>query len=361
MIPAVARGILLFLVCLVARGETVDDAARALAKRISIHLAPTETARVTSRNLSSLGGADAAKVQTALDQALRRPNRSVIRNATQIEIAVTISENLRGYLLVAEIRRPGETAIEMIDFYPGPLPAPARAALALEKKLLWEQDEPILDVAVAGDQMMVLDPAGVTRYARRAGKWERAEAATVAGSVRDPRGRLEVAGDSVAVHMPGVTCRGNWKPALALGCEEGGELSPARNTFDLHDWRGAFFSDAELAGDHLVAELDGRTHVYDAAHAPVASFDGWGSDFAVMASACDGAHIAATAAGDRDSGDSIALYDLVNHAPVRVSDPVELPGPVMALWPVENGALAVARNLVTRKYAAYSLTLDCGR
>src|SRR5713101_4126981 len=98
----------------------------------------------------------------------------------------------------------------MIDFRPDPLPAPVRALLTLEKKLLWEQDTPILDLAVLGDQMLVLDSEGVKRYERRAGKWERAEAAIVAGSVRDPRGRLEMAGDSIAVHLPGATCRGNW-------------------------------------------------------------------------------------------------------------------------------------------------------
>jgi hypothetical protein len=142
-------------------------------------------------------------------------------------------------------------------------------------------------------------------------------------------------------------------------CEDGGRFKAARNTQDLHDWRGEFFSSAELGGDSFVAEVDGRIHVYDGAHAPQAVFDGWGSDFAMIA-ACGGRHVAASA-GDNAASDSIALYDVANRAPVRVSEPIGLPGPVTALWPAGEGAIAVARNLSTGKYAAYSLSLDCGR
>jgi len=230
----------------------------------------------------------------------------------------------------------------------------------MESKLLWEQETPILDIAVLQDSMLVLDTAGLARYERRAGKWDRAAAIDMPITVRDPRGRLETNGDSTTIHEPGVTCTVSITLTLAPPqCEEGGRFKAERNTQDLRDWRGEFFASAELGSDTLLAGIDGRIHIHDTAHAPQAVFDG-GSDLAVIA-ACGGRHIALTGTGDAASADSIALYDLVNRAPVRVSEPVELSGPVTALWPAGEGAVAVARNLSTGKYAAYSLTLDCGR
>jgi hypothetical protein len=354
--PAVARGISLFFFCLLARGQSVDDAVGALAKRVVARLAAAETARVTWRNVSSLPASDAAKIQPAFNRAVQRR----VRNPMPVDVTLTISENVRGFLLVAEIKHEDETAVEMAEFQRDPSPAPARSALALERRLLWEQEAPILDVAVQGDQMFVLDAAGVTRYERVSGKWEQAAAFAIASEPRDPRGRLELDGDAVAIQLPGLKCTGPAKLSQPVACEEGGPLVALRNTFDLHDWRGEFFASAEAGGDTLLAELDGRTHVYDSAHGPQAAFEGWGSDFAAVA-ACGGSHIVASAAGDRQSADSIALYDLVNRAPVRMSEPLEFPGPVTALWPSGDGAMAVVRNLSTGRYAAYNLTLDCGR
>jgi hypothetical protein len=356
MIRAVARGFLLVMMAVAARADTLDDAVAALAKRVSARLQASETVRVTSRNLSSLPAAEAAKAQTAVARALQRR----VRNPMQVELTLTISENLRGYILVAEIRRENETVVEMAEFQAPSSSAPARAPFTIESKLLWEQETPILDVVLLSDSMLVLDTAGLIRYERREGKWERAAAVELPVVVRDPRGRLETNADTITIQEPGTTCTVPIKMTAPAQCEDGGQFKAARNTQDLHDWRGEFFASAELGGDTVVAEVDGRIHIYDGVHAPQAVFEGWGSDFATIA-ACGGRHIAAAAAGDAASSDSIALYDLANRTPVRVSELMELPGPVTALWPAGEGAIVVARNLSTGKYAAYSLALDCGR
>jgi hypothetical protein len=356
MIRAVARGFLLLMIAVVARADTLDEAVAALAKKVFARLESSETARVTSRNISSLPAAEAAKIQTAFTRALQRR----VRNPMQVEIALTISENVRGHLLVAEIRREIETTVEMAEFQAAPPAAPVRAQVAIESKLLWEQETPILDLALLADSMLVLDTAGLIRYERRERNWERASGVELPVAVRDPRGRLETNGDSITVHEPGMTCTVPMKMTAPPECEDGGRFKSARNTQDLHDWRYEFFASAELGGDTLLAELDGRTRVYDAAHTPQAVFDGWGSDFA-MIPACGGRHVAVTGASDAAASDSITLYDLVNRVPVRASEPVELPGSVTALWPAGEGAIAVVRNLSTEKYAAYSLALDCGR
>ena len=195
MIRDVGRGIVLFLLCLMARGQTLDDAAADLARKISARLAPAEVARVTTRNISSLSAADAAKLQPALVRALQRR----VREPKPVDVAVTISENLRGFLLVAEIKRENDAAVEMADFLPRPPEAASRPAVAIASKLLWEQDTPILDLAIFGDQMLVLDTTGITLYNRVAGKWEKSAQAPIATNVRDARGKLQLDGETVKI------------------------------------------------------------------------------------------------------------------------------------------------------------------
>src|SRR5258708_40049250 len=101
---------------------------------------------------------------------------------------------------------------------------------------------------------------------------------------------MEVAGDALSAELPGIACKGTWKPVLVMQCEEGGRLSASRNTMDLHDGRGAFFQQAQIGSDYLVSEVDGRTHVYDSAHAPSDVFDGWGSDLVSLTDPCGGLH-----------------------------------------------------------------------
>jgi len=344
------------MIAVAARADSLDEAISSLAKRVSARLEASETARITLRNISSLPAAEVAKAQTALTRALQRR----IRNPVQVDLLLTISENLGGYLLVAEIRRENETAVEMAEFQAASLEVPAPAQFAMESKLLWEQEAPILDVALLSDSMLVLDTAGLVRYERRDGKWESTATVELPLDVRDPRGRLEMSGDSIVIHEPGTTCTVPAKMTAPTQCDDSGRFGAGHNTQDLHDWRGEFFATSELGGDTLVAEIDGRIHIYDAAHTPQAVFEGWGSDFAAIP-ACGRRYIAAAAAGDTASSDSIALYDLVNRAPVRISEPRGFSGPVTALWPAGDGAIAVARNLSTKKYAAYSLSVDCGR
>ena len=330
----------MFLVFLaVAEAQSWDEAVRALAPKVTAHLAANETAHVTSRNLSSLSQSDAARVQAALERGLRRR----VRNPAAVDVALTISENVRGYLLVAQIRQDVEIAGFRMEV-PRELP---RAAIA--KRMLWEQDAPILDVLVMDDQMLILDTNGVARYDHRS----KVEGLQMPSALpRDARGRMQVANESLTVEVPGSTCRGTWKP-LALTCESGGEFSSARNTLETAG-SAPYFSRVRIGETDAVAEVDGRTHLYYASHNPIATIDEWGSD---LAAACASTRILASGAGDRESRDSVALYEIVKQAPARVSDPVEFPGPVTAL----TSSLAITRNLSTGGYEAYSLTVDCGR
>ncbi len=312
---------------------------------------------MTLHNLIPLSSTEVARVQSAFERVLRRNART----DKLVEVTLTISDNIKGYLLVAEIFHGDERAVEMRSIPKEPSVAPAPVGITVTKKLLWEQSTPILDVAFLADFMFVLDTAGVSRYERRDGKWDRVGVVPVPSPVRDPRGRLTLDGDSLTVQLPGTTCRGTWNPSVSLHCDEGSAaLTAARNTLEAESLP-AHFSEARTKDVLLLAEMDGRTHVYDASGKDVAAFEGWGDDFVAIQGGCAANRIASTSAIYGDSSDSIALYDVVNNAPARLSDPAELPGPITALWPARDGALAVARNVSTGRYEAYSIAVDCGR
>ncbi len=286
----------------------------------------------------------------AFDRGMRRN----VRNPTTVEVTLTISENIKGYLLVSEI---SEGAVEMTSVRRLPAAAPAPAGITIAKKLLWEQSAPILDVAVVADFMFVLDTQGVSRYERKGASWDRVGVLQAASSVRDPRGRLEIEGDSVTVRLPGSTCRGPWNPSVSLNCEPTSSFTAGRNTLEA-EGLPAHFSYARANGVQLTAEMDGRTHIYDSSGNALAAFDGWGSDFVAMQGGCGENRVLASSAGD--SSDSVALYDVMNNAPARLTDAAGFAGPVTALWARKDGALAVIRDLSTGRYEAYSIAVDCG-
>ena len=339
----------LIFAALFVRGDALDDAVGQWGKKIASHLAADEIAHVT---WSSAGAENdySARAKTLLTRALQRR----LRNPKAVEITATLSQNLKGYLLIAEMHRENESIVEMASVARPLLMPEAAAGFRLDRRLLWEQELPILDAIVVGDQMVVLDIEGIARYQQRDSMWQKTEAVALEiPAVRDARGRLTVSENSVIAEGAGVICR--WVPAVAAECRPGGRFTAGRNTIEEAGWP-PYFMHAEIGGDHLVIAADGHTYVYDAGRKQLSVTDVW-NDFAVTTSACTVPKIF----GAFSANNSLALFDLVNHSPVRVSDSVELPGPVTAVWPAGNTALAVVRNKDTKRYEAYSVAVDCGR
>jgi hypothetical protein len=148
-----------------------------------------------------------------------------------------------------------------------------------------------------------------------------------------------------------------------MTCTEssGAELAPGRNYFT-EPRLPAYFSTATLDGKKLVAGIDGKTRIYDAALKEVGQAAGWGSDIVAIQSECRNG-ILASKPGDGTETDAIQLYEITDRGVAPASDPAAFPGPVMALWPSgrPGEAVAVARNLETGRYAAYSLAITCDR
>lgn len=379
------------------RAKAADDpgsAARELAAKTAGFAGAGSTVALTWRNISSLGSAELGQARAAFEAALRQAGARIGERG-EVDVSVTLSENPSQYLLVEEVRR-GEERQVWIAFWPRRENASRHAppGVSLDRRLVWEQDEQILDVAFPAAMMLVLSPSKVTLYGKLNGQWEARQSAPITPSKpwpRDLRGRLRVTGAIFQAYLPGMTCNGSTDPTLSMSCRASDEpwvlesgsralllanFAAGRNYFDgravaqngmphtvtpfyaaaAFDERGQVF--------WILTLLDARAQVFDAGLNPIGgnAATGWGSDVAGIDARCGPpSQVLATRPGDATEPDAIQAFGFDQHAPEAVTAPAIFSGPVTALWTSGgSSALAVSRDLSTGRYAAYILTVGCG-
>jgi hypothetical protein len=392
-----------------------------LARKIVAVTGPGAVA-LTVENRSSLGQRDDEIIQNGLRSALGGLGlRFLSAEQAAATISISLSENARSYVWVAEIHQgAGEVTVVMIS---APRPEGATAThdsvpLTLRKVPLFEQDESILDVAVleentAPTHIAVLDPDKVSLYRMQGGKWQLEQRWAVVHSrpwPRDLRGRLIVAKDHLFdAYLPGVICRAISASPVTLNCREsddpwplvsgtvnGGNLSvfpssglgngastvvpqlgaffaPTRNFFTGALTPGVgkfttvpkFYSAALLPREKytlwLFAGTDGQVYMVDGVSDQGTKLT-WGSDLASVKTTCGaGWQVLATSAGD--SGDAMRAYEFPDRDPVAVSAAIEFPGPITALWTEARGdtTITVVRNRENGSYEAFRLALACNQ
>jgi hypothetical protein len=343
----------LFFLAVVCSAQDLPSAARELARKINRQ----DVTSLTVRNSSSLPDTEAAEVARTLEAELHgrpRPEGSTVH--------VTLSENVREYLWVAEIQHGEERDVVMLSVARPSTPASPLAPVAIEKRLLWEQEKPILDAILAGSLLIVLDPSSVSFYRGRQ-LTSSLPVSIPSPASRDPRGWLSVDRDSFQAFLPGVVCSGRLAADSAMSCAESNSAAivVGRNYFS-EPRLPPYFSSVVLPGMRIVAGVDGRARVYDGGLRELATITGWGSDLAAIESPCHaGPRILASKPGEAGEPDAVQAYEMTGGRAVVAGDPVTFLGPVTALWGRQAEAVAVARNSDTGRYAAYSLAITCGR
>ncbi len=364
--------LLTLLANVLAGAETLADSARGLARKILANLGPGEALKLAVRNDSALPPAEAAAVRQALEAEL--PGRG--SSAAAASVTVTLSEDSEGLLWIVEVARAGKRDAVVMERPRGQSAsrASASAGVAIVKETIWEQDAPILDVAVGGETMAVLQPSGVLFYTRQDGAWTLRKPIVISASKRWPRdlrGRVVLDGDAVSVFLPGLSCSGPVRPEPLLECKEadtewpgapvGALMRAGSNAFTTPGVE-PFYSAAAVGQGWLTAQVDGAAQLRDGALRPVAAFAGWGSNVAAIENRC-GSRVLATRASESDEPDEVQAFEIADRQPVAVSAPVDFAGPVTALWQAadRSTAVAISRSIKTGRYAAFSLTIPCSR
>jgi hypothetical protein len=366
-----------------------QDLAAELAARIATTMAPADRAwlSVAMIDEASQGGAD--QLRGELAQALSARGVRLVESAESATVVVRASchENLRERACVADIQK--GTARQVVA---AARPLDARADRAarpsLETQRLVSQRAPILDAVLAGDGLVVLDPASVTRYRRGDDGWERVESQPITTAriwPRDVRGRLHVEAGRDVTHdlthdvthitafLPGVVCRSasdgtrlacvDDRQPWPIGLENSG-IEANRNYF-LTPEGLAFFGAAPLVPDAgarwLAAGTTGALLLLDESRRSVATLAA-GDDVVALNAPCTGPVVLVASAG-RNGPDTLRLFRAVYRQLVPAAAPLELPGRFTALWTAAGGtaATAVAHDAGAERYEALQVRIACDR
>ena len=372
--------------------DDAGGAARELARKTALFAAKAAPVSVTWRNLSSLDSA-VAQARPAFETALQDAGLRIGDISPVVEARITVSENASQFLLVEEASKGDEHQVWIAAWKRSEPASSLPQGAVLEKKLIWEQADQILDIAFPPAGMLVLSPSNITLYARNGTQWDAQRNVSLSPPKpwpADLRGRLRLKGSGFQVLLPGFQCEGTTEPALSAEChasddawvlESGSralllaEFAPTRNYFDgrvtaqtgQRKTIPPFYSAASVESRGrtwwLLTTLDGRTQIFDAAFDPAGTLGAqWGSDIAGTDAHCAAAsQVLATRSGDRSQPDAIQAFTLVDRTPQPLTEAAEFPGPVVALWTSGgNSATVVVRDLRTGKYSAYGLTVVCG-
>ncbi len=374
------------------------EPGRDLARKIAEITGPGAVA-VEVGNRSSLSKGDVAAVKVVVETELAASGVHLAgRDQAAAVVVVTLAENVREYVWVAEIVvGKNEKAVVMVAVArpeAGAVQA-SGSGVVMRKQLLWTQEEAILDVAAldapdknSGTHMAVLDGAKVTLLHFEKGKWLKDQELPVGHEQawpRDLRGRLVVGKDHLLdVYLPGVVCTTVQHGGLALECAANDEAWPIegglragfdakRNYFTgvISPGLGriesvpAFYSAVALPREKYIlwvfAATDGTVHAVDGMTDQVWRGVPWGSDIAAVHTGC-GSGWQVVAAGKADTGkDELTVYDVPDREPLAMSAGLSFPGRITALWGGGlQEALAVVRNGEAGRYEAYRVTFACG-
>ena len=296
---------------------------------------------------------DARAIRTRITALLAARGFRIADATTGIAaVAVGCGRNLRERVCVAEIDSDGRTQIATVTGPPASSTAGSRAAApALELRPLLSQQVQILDVAIIGDRLLVLDVAAVTLFERKDGEWRRAQSRALPASrpwPRDARGRLRASGNRLDLFLPVMTCTGRPDP-LEISCTDGQQpwpigvdnkgLEPGRNYFKSSE--GAVFYNAAPLGAAVTDDA-----------------------IVLTASCAPGTYVAAVAPSGRlESGDLLRLSRVGDDRLVQAASPVSLPGVLTALWaqPDQTSAVVVTHDVLAGRYDAFQTTISCSR
>jgi hypothetical protein len=370
-----------------------DQPTAALAGKIADILGPGQ-ARLTLRNLSSIPNDAVPAIQRLLEQDLRGHGVTLSGAESANAVRVTLSESAHNRLWVAEVAEGAETQVTMVSLAPDePQHAAAAGGMLLRSEVVLTEPAPVLSALETPSSLIVLEPDAILISSRMLDGWHEQKRVSLDGRMpiaRDPHGLLAPArdgadeGEGFDAWLPGGHCTGHslmvaaastWNVecnasddpwifatgttatgALALQSQTNATIpeqnpptlkafyNAARNYFTGVVSPGlgvdlpAFYAAAVIpraAGDaaFLLAGNDGKVQLAEKGRLEaVSGARDWGSDLAVLHSACGaGTQVVVSSSGEAAS-DSLRAYELPALEAVPVSAPLTMNGTVTAVW-----------------------------
>jgi hypothetical protein len=397
----------LIIIPLSARADSLEDAARALARKVASNHKRNFDFSYAWENRSSVSAAASERMREAFEEELERL-RSRAELTLGADLSISVTEGPSHIYLVAEDSNQGRELIGSVMLPKGQFFSAERTVVALTvgRLLLWQQPEAMLGLAQSNDPsgkpdvMVVLGRESLSLYRWNQEKWLLKDTALLPHGklpLRGLRGEIHLDDHFFQFHLPGFECDGDAWQKLSFECEEQAGIWRAKFDFmlpfSLDAGRNFFAVDSHYIGSKrfslagffsvapyfpsrkdfqdqgTIAAADGHTYVYLSGNErekipeslerlPV----DWGSDLVSLSSDCrEGSLVVASGSRDHSSQDTLQGFEVDPQAVTPVTAIAEFPGPILSLENAnESEAVAIVFNLTTGNYEAYRVAIACG-
>jgi hypothetical protein len=290
------------------------------------------------RNQSSLGEQDVSAVRAALtDELAARGFRTrseapaaASSDSSGASVVVTLSENVQGYVWVAQIQHGDDSAVllQSVPRATAGSPVLESEKIVLRKELLWTGPAHVLDAvemqpsAANPPRLFLLVLEGAEAFVTDAAGSFRLQVPAPPFSGRDAGGRIfPLPGESIGVTLGDSLCSVPLQSPAQSTCQSPVSVLPAQPLPGLGSGR----LDAHLA---------------------------CGEDTSL-----------ATGPGDDTQPDFLRVFQMRGTQPVAKSAPLSFSGPVMSLvHDYGTGAgIVIVKNLENGNYEVYRITAACGQ
>jgi hypothetical protein len=382
-----------------------EQPAAALADQIAGILGPGQ-ARLTMRNLSKISMDEFPAIRSLLEQDLKARGVQTSGAESANSIRVTLSENLRERLWVAEVVEGSETRVAIVHVEAGAAQPEALAGgLALRRQSLLTTTEPVLAALETGDGLVVVGPEEIVVFAHSANGWKEQNRVAIGQRKplpRDPRSVIVLSPDGLGFEalVAGMACSGSKQPAQpeaqwTVRCRESDDpwqltqsqrlaassdhaenagltrirafFSTARNYFtgvvtpsvgvDLPPFYSAALLPRPDGAGLLINSIDGKVQIAETATLKlgvptdgsssvglkaIAGTRDWGSDFAAFRSGCSTGTQVIASGSGEAFADSLRAYEIPAQEAIPASAPMNMDGTVTALGTAPDGKSVLA-------------------
>lgn len=318
-------GFLILCAPSLVRADTLEDAARALARKVSTVPQRERRFLLLWQNHSSLVDERSQALKDAFTDEFGGASIVEKQEPSSHTLQISIEETPAFYVLVAKVPTADGDATRISHVDRGALPSGGTAAgqYHLTKQLIWQQQEPMLDAVETGDEsdglgpLLILNRDSLSLYRRHNDAWELQDTTRIPKAEKTPRAprgeiRFSLGNEKQdSIVLPGQTCGVTLSEKIDLNCRA---ASPS--------WREGMFlsSPCGRSGWWLRAEP-----------------------------------------GDWSLPDRLLLRNpsLPKSAPSEAE--LDLPGPVLSISTGRRmqSDTAVVFNLSTGNYEVYRITLAC--
>jgi hypothetical protein len=391
-------GACVFLFAIAAHGADAgrwNEPAAELARKIADALGPA-SARLTIQSLSSIPSESLPAIRRLLEDGLKADGIAITNGESANLLRVTLSENARGGLWIAEVVQGNQTRVVMVTANGAPASSPAAKqkvmlhiqpiakASDLQPETVGQRDSevsPILAAAQVNNALVLLNTGRVSIFQSTTAGWTElahADLGAAHGASRDPRGIVAPAANGVGfeAYAPGVACTGafdaaaltseSWTahcrasddpwPLVQTSANTGmkafynsgrnyftGVIAPSPGVETPPFYTAALLANRAAGPALLIGGVDGKVSLVE--NNQIKSVTGtrdWGSDFAVVSSSCGGGAQVIVSSSGEGIADSLRSYEVPAQEAVVVSEPLMLDGTAMGLWPASDGKSAIA-------------------